>query len=127
MNTNLEINMAFVALKMYGTPYVWGGNDMTTGVDCSGFVCEVARSVGLLGKQDLTAQMLHDRFLNYKPGKNTILFFGEDTDSITHVAIAINEEYMIEAGGEGRIETDKGYVRIRPISSRIDCVAILEI
>lgn len=123
------IDLASVGLMFIGTPYVWGGNDLTKGVDCSGFVCEVSRSVGLLDKRDLTAQGLYKYFVklsNYSEVKrNSILFFGRSTKSITHVAIALDEKYMVEAGGEGSVATDKGYVRIRPIKNRRDLVSAL--
>lgn len=113
-----------VALLLIGVPYSWGGNSIETGLDCSGFVCEVSRSVGLLDNRDLSAQGLYEWFLKYGSNsaikRNSILFFGENHNNITHVAIAFNDKLMIESGGEGRIETEKGYVRIRPIKSRKD-------
>lgn len=120
-----------IALMLIGTPYSWAGNDVTTGLDCSGFVCEVSRSVGLLDSRDLTAQGLHNWYslMGYGSGiqRNSVLFFGKDAANITHVALAINHKLMIEAGGEGRVETDKGYVRIRPITNRKDLVAAIKV
>lgn len=114
-----------VALLFHGKPYVWAGNHPTVGMDCSGYVCEVLRSVGYIGSEDLSAQMIFDKFKSSIKNihRGSILFFGRSIDEITHVAIAINRELMIEAGGEGRVNTDKGYVRIRPINSRGDLVA----
>lgn len=40
--------LADIAEKFFGTPYVWGGNDIETGMDCSAFVSECLRSVGKL-------------------------------------------------------------------------------
>jgi len=125
------IDLVEIAMIFLGTPYVWGGNDLTKGVDCSGFVCEVSRSVGLLDKRDLTAQGLYTWYLlqsnKSQLERNSFLFFGKDVHHITHVAIAINEKLMIEAGGEGNQATDKGYVRIRPITNRRDLVAALRV
>ena len=46
------------ALSYRGTPYVWGGDD-PSGFDCSGFVLECLKSVGLLPERaDLTADRL---------------------------------------------------------------------
>ena len=125
------MDLVSIAMIFIGTPYVWGGNDLTTGVDCSGFVCEVSRSVGLLSSKDLTAQGLYSHYmaLSYGSGikKNSVLFFGKDLNNISHVAIAIDSRLMVEAGGEGRTATDKGYVRIRPITNRRDLVAALKV
>ncbi len=34
-------NMLRYALQFQGTPYVWGGDDLVSGVDCSGFVKKI--------------------------------------------------------------------------------------
>jgi len=36
------------SLQFLGTPYVWGGNDLRRGVDCSGFVHHVFRDFGIV-------------------------------------------------------------------------------
>lgn len=35
------------ALQFVGNPYVWGGNNLETGVDCSGFVNQVYKHFGI--------------------------------------------------------------------------------
>lgn len=118
------IKLSDIAKMFFGIPYKWSGNNPTTGLDCSGLVCECLRSVGKLGKTDLSAQMIYDKYVcasnSGEVRTDALLFFGKDCESISHIAIALDHEYMIEAGGEGRIESDKGYVRIRPIKNRSD-------
>lgn len=111
--------------------YKWGGISPEQGFDCSGLVMEVLQSFGfqfprvispvqLKRSQYLFEVMRNDqRDTKIKPGD--ILWFGADIKSITHIAIAISDFLMIEAGGEGREATDIGSVRIRPI--RKDLVA----
>jgi hypothetical protein len=41
--------------------------------------------------------------------------------------MAINDFQMIEAGGEGRVSTSRGMVRVRPIANRRDLVAIINL
>lgn len=137
----MSYELADIAEKFFGTPYVFGGNDIETGIDCSGFVCEVLRSVGLLDMRDYTAQMLHDKFEDrpftmlidrelaspfryFKRGD--IIFYGNNVGSITHVSIYLGDGMIIEAGGEGRKATTRGYVRYRKLSinSRADIVAV---
>lgn len=124
--------MADYASNFIGWKYIWGGNDAHAGgMDCSGLVLECLRSVGLWGNSDTTAQgILSD--LTPKSSvqaiaqKGDILFFGQGATSISHVAIALNEWQMIEAGG-GDSSSKRGMIRVRPIKWRKDCVAILRI
>lgn len=120
-----KLDLADIALLHFGTRYTWGGNTPEQGFDCSGLVCECLRSLGYIGREDMTAQGIFDliRTPEFNPvsRRNALLFFGSNINrGITHIAIAISDELMIEAGGEGRTPTDKGSVRIRPIHSRGD-------
>ena len=56
-----------------------------------------------------------------------LLFYGKNISEITHVAIALDYDQIIESGGEGRIETNDGFVRIRPRSHRKDMVAAIKL
>jgi hypothetical protein len=64
--------------------------------------------------------------------RGSILFFGKNVTTISHIAISINDKLMIESGGgdAGTISKEKAalcnaFVRIRPIRS--DLVGIIEI
>jgi len=120
------------AVSMLGIPYIWGGNSQA-GLDCSGFVCECLRSVNP-SVRDNTAMGLYTEYVikgkqmynKDRPQRGDLLFFGS-RDRITHIAIALNQHQMIEAGGAGRScktvkmarERNAG-VRIRMIDSRTD-------
>ena len=120
-----------IALKYFGIPYQWGGNKPEEGFDCSGFVLECMRSIGLYPEgNDISAQGIHDylvkkNLMTPTSSRGRFLFFGRDIHSITHIAIGIDNRLMIEAGGEGRTSTNHGYVRIRPIMTRSDLVRVL--
>ena len=125
------LDLITYAMLFIGTPYCWGGNDIETGVDCSGFVQEVLSAFGHDPRGDQTAQGLYNYFnsgvrsVNAEIKRNSLLFFGKDENKITHIAIAIDSKLMIESGGEGSVDTTHGMVRIRPIKNRHDLVGIV--
>ena len=60
---NFRKNMAFeIAWHLLGTPYRWGGDDPILGFDCSGFIVEILKSVGVLLKSPLEPRDLAARY-----------------------------------------------------------------
>jgi cell wall-associated NlpC family hydrolase len=58
------------ALKYLGTPYVWGGNGLTTGIDCSHFVAQVYTRIGWPAPPaPVTTQETIGDIVHYKPGQ----------------------------------------------------------
>lgn len=131
------------ARSFLGVPYVYAGNNRFSGLDCSGFVCEVLRKYGLVGPhEDLSAEGLYDKL---KPAgtaiqKNdsflfpagTILFYGNDEHNITHVAMVMDWYSIIQSGGgSARVDSiDKAHalgaqVNERSIRLRSDVVAAI--
>ena len=119
------MKMTDYAKAFIGTKYTWGGNTAEQGFDCSGFVCEVLRAFGYIGREDLTAQGLYKKTkgISFKICEGDLVFWGKSTDKITHVAMSLGNGLIIEAGGEGSTKNDKGFVRVRPISHREPYVA----
>lgn len=116
------------AESFLGAPYEWGG-DNPQGFDCSGFVGEVLRSVGLLANnEDLTAGGMFEKFrVNQtdEPGPGCLVFYGKDLKNISHVAIMADNRHVYEAGGGNSTtktveDADKrnAFVRARPFSYR---------
>jgi cell wall-associated NlpC family hydrolase len=106
-----------------------------SGFDCSGFVCELLQSQGLV-QEHMTAQGLHDCFI--KTGDKdvrslgSLAFFGNDNNSIHHVGMCLNGKQIIEAAGGGRLTLtvsdairDVAFVKVRPIDYRKDLVAVI--
>ncbi len=116
------------AIRQIGLPYRWGGSNALTGYDCSGLVCELLQSVGVLPfKSDLGSQALYDKFpIVVTPNFGSLVFFGSPID---HVGFCLNDKLMLEAGGGDHTtvtreaaEKQGASVRIRPISYRKELV-----
>lgn len=120
------------AKSFLGKPYVWGGeSDTEGGYDCSGFLYatlikagfktsrKTAQGFSLLGRNvylsDLTA--------------GDLLFFGKSEASITHCAIYLGNDQMIESiGGKSNTKANKGKgVTISSLYRRLDLVLVRRI
>lgn len=121
------------------TPYIWGGDD-ATGLDCSGLVIELLKSFGIVPSGfDATAKGLFN-ILKSRTGSTVtptdqfgrLVFFGRDVSEISHVAFCLGGGLILEAGGgdskttsEAEAVKRNAFVRVRPLKSRSDLVAIL--
>lgn len=129
-----------MCLQYANAPYRWGSNGPYS-FDCSGLVLKVLSDVGIF-LPDMTAQDIYKYFSKQDGGTminpeiDCLLFFGQDVDNITHVAIAISDKYMFEAGGAGRdanrmtleeLAKKDARVRVKPIASRKDLAAVIKV
>jgi len=129
-----------IAMLFIGKPYAWGGDDPLIGFDCSGFVIEVLKSVGVLPRQgDWTANRLYHLFdkLNKgvrkeEVGEGCLVFWGRPA-KVTHVEYAINKDLCIGASGGGS-HTDSlevairqnAYIKVRPWRTRPDLYGYMD-
>jgi cell wall-associated NlpC family hydrolase len=119
-----------------GIRYLWAGKT-PQGFDCSGLCCELLMSVGILPDRTvLSSRGLYRRFSdnaleNALPC--ALIFYGRSVPKISHVAMAIDDEFIYEAGG-GTSRTQsimdairhRAFVRRRRIDRRSDLVAICD-
>lgn len=131
-------NTYLLAMSFLNKPYLWGRKNPIYGMDCSGLVCELLQSLGMLKSNDeYNAQSLCALFMKTsdevdQPEFGSLIFFGKEIQSITHVGFGLNHLQMIEAGGGGAAtvnaeiaEKSNAYVKIRPFNHRSDLVTIL--
>lgn len=89
------------AKQFVGTPYVAGGEDLTRGVDCSGFTQSVFRNFGIeLPRSSYSQSKVGVQVdpENLQPGD--LLFFKTmDYAPVTHVAIYMGGGKIVQAAG----------------------------
>ena len=96
--------VAFRALSLVGTPYLYGGESPQTGFDCSGFVRFIYRdALGMVLARTAQAQStlgasLHRR-ANLRLGD--LVFFSEG-DTIFHVGLYVGEGRFVHAPRTGK-------------------------
>jgi hypothetical protein len=84
-----------------GIPYLWGGTDPSVGLDCSGFVGNVFRDLGVelprVSRDQAQVGEPVASLADARPGD--LLFFNEP---VSHVAIYMGGNEMIHAAGTGK-------------------------
>jgi cell wall-associated NlpC family hydrolase len=129
--------LGLVAISLCNVPYKWGGNDPLVGLDCSGFAQIPLKTVGVLPKEkDRNTQMIYE-YLRMRPytsemAPDSILFYGKSLSRLTHMAIVISDELMIEAGGGDRNCLDiydaiRNDAKVRVVPIRHNFVACVKV
>lgn len=86
------------AKQFLGNPYVYGGNSLTKGVDCSGFVQQIMKRQGVSVSRGSSSQYANDGYAISKNNlqKGDLLFYGYK-GVVSHVAIYIGDGQVIHA------------------------------
>ncbi len=97
-------------LQFRGTPYVWGGNDMYKGVDCSGFVKNLFGDVGVslprtAAEQALVGQPI-TRLEDLQKG-DRLYFWEAKRNKIGHTGIYLGNGLFVHSSrGKNGVSTD---------------------
>lgn len=97
--SQLRTNMLDYAQRFLGTPYVWGGNSLTKGVDCSGFVQQVFKAYGYSTprvSRDMARQYTTISKSEAKAG-DLVFYHNLKTGVVDHVAIYMGNGKIIHA------------------------------
>lgn len=95
-----------VALGFLKAPYLWGGKSMF-GIDCSGFTQQVYGICGYQLPRDASQQVTHGEEVHFAaqtvPGD--LAYFANEEGRITHVGLMLQNQQIMHAHGEVRIDT----------------------
>ena len=96
--TTLRTNIKNTALKYIGGAYVWGGNTLGAGVDCSGFVQQIFKQYGVtlprVSKEQAKSGVAVSSG-NKKVGD--LVFYANSNGVVDHVAIYIGNNQVVHA------------------------------
>lgn len=102
-----DFDVEFPKLISYynNTPYMWGGRSIT-GIDCSGFSQVVYKHFGIQLKRDAWQQAESGRTVDFltEIKSGDLAFFDNEAGRITHVGIMIDQETIIHASAQVRID-----------------------
>lgn len=93
------------ALMYLNTPYLWGGRSIF-GIDCSGFVQQVYKMLGIKLPRDAYQQAELGEALSFieEAEAGDLAFFDNSEGKIIHVGIILEENKIIHAHGKIRID-----------------------
>ncbi len=102
------------ALSFIGVKYVYGGTNLETGVDCSGFVQTIYRNFDIKLNRVASAQYMQGISINksdLKPG-DLIFFRYYNSREVSHIGIYIGDNKMVHAS------SSRGQVVVSDINSK---------
>lgn len=104
-------NVAEIAKKFLGTPYLWGGRHFS-GIDCSGFVQIVYKVLGKKLPRDASQQQKIGKSVSFNNLYTGDLVFFDKDEKIGHVGLFLGDNKIIHSHGSVRIDdlTKKGII-----------------
>jgi cell wall-associated NlpC family hydrolase len=106
-------NLVSYALKFVGNPYVWGGESLTSGADCSGFVRSVYGDFGYslprTSREQAAGAGRRVDISDRRPGD--LIFYTNSSGTVNHVAMYIGNNRIVQAANsrEGIITSQYNY------------------
>ncbi len=98
--SDVRVDMVQYACQFIGNRYVWGGESLTNGVDCSGFTMRIYEKYGVYLPHSSSAQAGCGTKINSSDAKPGDLFFYGNGSGINHVAMYIGDGQVVHASSE---------------------------
>lgn len=99
---DMGVIAARTAERFVGIPYLWGGNTVVDGMDCSGFVRAVYNLCGVNIPRTSAEQFKLGRSVGLDDlVDGDLVFFGSADDKITHVGIFVGSNRFVHAPRRG--------------------------
>lgn len=108
---SLRSQIVEYALQFVGNRYVWGGESLTNGIDCSGFTMKVYEHFGIYMSHYSGSQAYEGTSISESQLKRGDLIFYAKNGTINHVAIYIGDGQVVHAKSKsaGITITDYNY------------------
>ncbi len=89
------------ALSYVGYPYQYGGNSLTSGTDCSGFIHLIYKNFNINLERSSSMQYLENGYFvdDSQIQEGDLVFYGEN-NQVTHVALYIGNGQIVHAASE---------------------------
>jgi cell wall-associated NlpC family hydrolase len=104
--------VAQASLAFKGTPYVWGGNDLEGGIDCSGFVKQLYGKIGMslprTAAEQVNVGKKITRLEDLQPG-DRLYFWDYKRNCVGHTGIYYGGGYFVHSSRTHR-GVDKDYL-----------------
>ena len=115
-NSNVTgMDIVNFARKFVGNPYVWGGNSLTKGCDCSGFIHLVYKNFGYTVPRYSMSFLNAGTPVEYEDMQPGDIVIYERLNGIGHVAIYMGDGKIVEAQSSKAGITDNRSVDCREI------------
>ena len=96
---SLQQEIVTYALKFVGNRYVWGGESLTNGADCSGFTWRIYKDFGYsiprTSREQAVSAGRQVKLSDRQPGD--LLFYTNSSGTVNHVAIYIGNDRIVHA------------------------------
>lgn len=118
--SEVRVKLCEYALKYIGRPYVWGGESLTNGVDCSGFTMKIYQMFGIYLPHYSGAQANCGTRIDASQLQPGDLCFYSSGGAINHVGIYIGGGQIVHAANErDGIKISSAYYRYPSACVRI--------